>query len=70
MFLATLATLNFSLAFLVGLLAAPLSFTGEPFSTSSTELAQSSRTRKVLLSVLLQFLSPPAVVLAVCKDGA
>ncbi|KAL9013520.1 MAG: hypothetical protein Q9173_001779, partial [Seirophora scorigena] len=30
MFLATLATLNFSLAFLVGLLAAPLSFSGVP----------------------------------------
>ncbi len=68
MFLATLATLNFSLAFLIGLLASPLSFVGQPFSTASTpETATSSKARKVVLSGLLQLLSPPVVVLAMCR---
>ena len=68
MFLATLATLNFSLAFLIGLLAAPLSFVGPPFSTASSEHSISDgKTRKAFASVLLQVLSPPVVMLAVCK---
>lgn len=68
MFLATLATLNFSLAFLIGLLASPLSFVGPPFSTTpSPNEAPSSRARKVVLSGLLQLLSPPVVVLAMCR---
>ena len=68
MFLATLATLNFSLAFLIGLLAAPLSFVGEPYSTTSHENSTSGgNVRKVLMTILLQLLSPPAVMLAACK---
>lgn len=68
MFLATLATLNFSLAFLIGLIASPLSFVGQPFSTASTpEAAPSTKVRKVMLSGLLQLLSPPVVVLAMCR---
>lgn len=67
MFLATLATLNFSLAFIVGLLAAPLSFVGQPFSTTSSETVPTSKMRKIVLSGILQLLSPPVVVLVVCK---
>ena len=68
MFLATLATLNFSLAFLIGLLAAPLSFAGQPFSTTSSEQSFfRAERRKIFMSVLLQALSPPVVVLAVSK---
>ncbi|KAL8797564.1 MAG: hypothetical protein Q9195_000381 [Heterodermia aff. obscurata] len=68
MFLATLATLNFSLAFLIGLLAAPLSFVGKPYSTTSHEnSASGGKVRKVLMTILLQLLSPPAVMVAGCK---
>ena len=68
MFLATLATLNFSLAFLIGLLAAPLSFAGQPFSTSLSEYSVSGgKVRKVLMTILLQLLSPPIVLLAACE---
>lgn len=70
MFLATLATLNFSLAFLIGLLAAPLSFVGQPYSTTSSHEGSASaggNVRKVFMTMLLQLLSPPAVMLAACK---
>ena len=67
MFLATLATLNFSLAFLVGIFASPLSFVGQPYSTALPESASGSKARKFMLSILLQLLSPPVVVLAVCR---
>ena len=68
MFLATLATLNFSLAFLIGLLAAPLSFVGQPYSTTSYENPVSGgKVRKLLMTMVLQLLSPPAVMLAACK---
>ena len=68
MFLATLATLNFSLAFIIGLLAAPLSFAGQPFSTTSSEHSVSGgKVRKICMTMLLQVLSPPVVVLAICR---
>ena len=68
MFLATLATLNFSLAFLVGLLASPLSFAGQPFPTTSSEHSVSGgKVRKIFMTLLLQLLSPPVVMLAACK---
>ena len=67
MFLATLATLNFSLAFFVGLLAAPLSFTGQPFSTTSAEDVPRSQARRVFWTLMLQLLSPPVILIAVCK---
>ncbi|TAQ84596.1 hypothetical protein B7494_g7067 [Chlorociboria aeruginascens] len=55
MFLSSLATLNFSLAFLVGLLATPLTyiqpFPGRPLTTT-------------LLSLLINLLAPPTVLLA------
>ena len=68
MFLATLATLNFSLAFLIGLLAAPLSFAGVPMSVDNvgTPLNLSTQ-RKVVCNLLLHLCSPPVVVLTLCK---
>lgn len=68
MFLATLATLNFSLAFLIGLLAAPLSFSGVPISAENGEAPPNiSPQRKLICNVVLHCLSPPVVVLALCK---
>jgi len=66
-FLATLATLNFSLALFVGLLSTPLSFIGNPFS-GSTEPADvfPSRIRKLAWTLVLQALSPTIVVWVVC----
>ncbi|KAL8668098.1 MAG: hypothetical protein Q9202_000076 [Teloschistes flavicans] len=68
MFLATLATLNFSLAFLVGLLAAPLSFVGIPMSAENGDgPPKLSVRRQVASNAVLHLLSPPVVVWAVCK---
>lgn len=68
MFLATLATLNFSLAFLIGLLAAPLSFSGVPMSGENDGAPlKMSLQRKVLSNLVLHLLSPPVVVLTLCK---
>ncbi|KAI4121518.1 MAG: hypothetical protein LQ338_006315 [Usnochroma carphineum] len=68
MFLATLATLNFSLAFLIGLLAAPLSFAGVPMLAENGDAPlKLSLKRKVICNVVLHLLSPPVVVLALCK---
>ncbi|KAI1136346.1 Glycosylphosphatidylinositol:protein transamidase, GAA1 component [Hypoxylon sp. FL0543] len=55
MFLSSLATLNFSLAFIVGLLSSPLSFT-RPWPASPAP--------RYAYSVFLHALSPPAVILA------
>jgi glycosylphosphatidylinositol transamidase len=54
MFLSSLATLNFSLALIVGVLASPLSF---------VHPARSPATR-VVTTALLNAISPPAVLLA------
>ena len=68
MFLATLATLNFSLAFLIGLLAYPLSIFGVPSSNPPKEKLKSPLTLAitVLSNVVLHSLSPPVVLMAVC----
>lgn len=67
MFLATLATLNFSLALLIGLLAAPLSFTGVPMSgENGAAPLKTTLQRKVISNLVLHLLSPPVVVLALC----
>ena len=73
MFLATLSTLNFSLALLIGLLASPLSFLGVPSSTSDDQTAQTNvkpapQSLWILVpsNVILHALSPPVVILAVC----
>ncbi|KAL8679755.1 MAG: hypothetical protein Q9186_003971 [Xanthomendoza sp. 1 TL-2023] len=68
MFLATLATLNFSLAFLIGLLASPLTFVGVPLSAENGDASPKLSTlRKVICNVVLHLLSPPVVVSAVCR---
>lgn len=59
MFLATLATLNFSLSLFVGLLSTPLSFIGPTLDSSGSEV---SRKRNILATIGLQILSPPAVL--------
>jgi glycosylphosphatidylinositol transamidase len=60
MFLSSLATLNFSLAFLIGLLATPLSFT--PASTRSPAL------RWVSIGIL-NVIAPTAVLYSACSYG-
>ncbi|MCJ1324631.1 Glycosyl phosphatidyl inositol protein transamidase complex subunit [Thelotrema lepadinum] len=71
MFLATLATVNFSLSFFVGLLSSPLSLVGPlgipSQSKPSTSSAFSSRTvKKGIENIVLQITSPPVVCFAVC----
>ena len=67
MFLATLATLNFSLSLFVGLLSTPLSLTRNPFSRSiEAKEVFVSKTRAYMLTLVLQLLSPPIVVWTVC----
>ncbi|CAK7221577.1 Glycosyl phosphatidyl inositol protein transamidase complex subunit [Sporothrix eucalyptigena] len=57
MFLSSLATLNFSLAFLVGLLASPLTF---------MQPAPRSKAQSWLATMLLNHISPPAVLVVCC----
>ncbi|KAJ5868834.1 Rhomboid protein 2 [Penicillium rubens] len=59
--LSTLATLNFSLSFMIGLLCAPLSFVARLQGSAPFRLATSS-----LGLVLLNLVSPPTVLLGVC----
>lgn len=68
MFLSTLATLNFSLAFLIGILSAPLSFLGPLPSPSSAQDASAKQNMAYWLpsSALLHVLSPPAVLFGCC----
>ncbi len=57
MFLSSLATLNFSLAFLVGLLASPLTFM-QPTPRRPVQ--------RWLATALLNIVSPPAVLVVCC----
>lgn len=57
LFLSSLATLNFSLAFLVGLIATPLSYIYPTPSTSALRLVF-----KTLLALLLSVIAPTAVL--------
>ncbi|MCJ1319721.1 Glycosyl phosphatidyl inositol protein transamidase complex subunit [Xylographa vitiligo] len=68
MFLATLATLNFSLAFLIGLLASPLSFFGVPQPKPPQPEVPSSWTivTRILSSIILHSLAPGVVLFALC----
>ncbi|KAJ5169869.1 uncharacterized protein N7500_002652 [Penicillium coprophilum] len=59
--LSTLATLNFSLSFMIGLLCAPLSFVTRLRGSAPFRLATST-----LGLVLLNLVSPPTVLLGVC----
>ncbi|RDW94050.1 GPI-anchor transamidase subunit GAA1 [Aspergillus mulundensis] len=64
LFLSTLATLNFSLSFMTGLLCSPLSFISCPSTATKPAVRYASA---VLGLVLLNILSPPVVLLAGCK---
>ena len=67
MFLATLATLNFSLSLFVGLLSAPLSFIGNPSAVSIySKDVFPSPTSKICSTIGLQVVSPPIVLWAAC----
>lgn len=77
LFLSTLATLNFSLSFFIGLLCTPLSFVGymKPLPSSSTQAqkdgSQSTSTGLTtvfasILLVLMNLISPPVVFLGTC----
>ena len=68
MFLATLATLNFSLSFLIGLLAFPLSFMGVPSERSSAKEKETGYqfARSAFANVILHLSSPPVVVCMIC----
>jgi len=59
LFLSSLATLNFSLAFLVGLLAAPLTYIHPIASTSTWSLVV-----KVVVGILLGLIAPTTVLAA------
>lgn len=70
MFLSALATLNFSLSFLIGLLSSPLSFIRPRFpknttmtSTSHGKKKPNSTTKTLLLTTLFLHLLSPATVL-------
>ena len=62
MFLATLATLNFSLSLFVGLLATPLSFIGPGFQITGGPETEPSLRKKIASTAVLQLLSPPVVL--------
>ncbi|KAL4920275.1 Gaa1-like protein [Aspergillus aurantiobrunneus] len=64
LFLSTLATLNFSLSFMIGLLCAPLSFVHH-FNQAETKPALRYTTSAAGL-FFLNILSPPVVLLAGC----
>ncbi|KAI4154219.1 MAG: hypothetical protein LQ340_001810 [Diploschistes diacapsis] len=71
MFLATLATINFSLSFFIGLLSSPLSIVGplafpSESKTSASSAPRSLTVRRVVENVILQIISPPAMCFAVC----
>ncbi|KAJ0420192.1 Gaa1-like protein [Aspergillus carlsbadensis] len=63
LFLSTLATLNFSLSFMVGLLCAPLSFVHRISAETAPVLRY---TLSIAGLVFLNILSPPVVLLAGC----
>lgn len=69
MFLATLSTLNFSLALIIGLLSTPLSFLGrQPISfPTSEEPPKIGTATKLFESAMLHLVSPPAVAFAGCR---
>jgi GPI-anchor transamidase subunit GAA1 len=67
MFLATLATVNFSLSFIIGLLSSPLTFIGiSPAETAADPPSKPSQVRRVLENMALQALSPPSVLFIGC----
>jgi glycosylphosphatidylinositol transamidase len=70
MFLATLATINFSLSFLIGLLSAPLIFMGPSATPKSAAVSQktpSDYAIRVVQAVTVNVFSPPTVVYVACQ---
>ena len=66
-FLATLATLNFSLSLIVGILSAPLSFVGSTFSGSTTAAdVPLTKTQRMIFTFILQMVSPTVVTWVIC----
>lgn len=63
LFLSTLATLNFSLSFMIGLLCAPLTFVNRVCSKGAASLRYGLSAAGLLF---LNILSPPVVLLAAC----
>ena len=69
MFLATLATVNFSLSFYIGLLSSPLSFIGlspAPASPSAKSASTGSSPKRIVDNVVLHALAPPVVAFGIC----
>lgn len=67
MFLATLATVNFSLSFIVGLLSSPLTFIGtSPAAVTAEQVARPSGLRRIVENVILQALAPSSVLVLGC----
>lgn len=70
LFLSALATLNFSLSFMIGLVCAPLSFIGRipkhPESNNRQKTTVLVNLTSALGLLLMNLLSPPAVLLAAC----
>ncbi|KAL1988387.1 hypothetical protein VTN96DRAFT_10070 [Rasamsonia emersonii] len=67
LFLSALATLNFSLSFMIGLVCAPLSFIGRiPKHPESNKPRVMVNLTTGLGLLLMNLLSPPAVLLAAC----
>ena len=64
MFLATLATLNFSLSLFIGLLATPLSFVDLAQASETVDVGINRR-RRLIATAVLQLLSPPVVLLLI-----
>ena len=70
MFLATLATVNFSLSFYIGLLSSALSFIGPspaPASLASKPVSVKSSTKRVMDNIVIHALAPPVVVFGICR---
>lgn len=64
LFLSSLATLNFSLSIIIGLLASPLTYL-QPIPSSTT--SKFSMVGKAVLAVGLSAISPPVVVWVACR---
>ena len=69
MMLATLATLNFSLAFLIGILAFPLSFLGVPSERPPAEKRNRGFqfAKSTSANIILHLSSPPVVFWMACQ---
>ena len=65
MFLATLATVNFSLSFFIGLLSAHLSVVG-PLPGPSQQSRTFGRAGQIGSNIIIHVLSPPVVFMAAC----